>query len=177
MVVSWGWLPVVREVDGVVDEEAFDGGWEGRDERGGHVAVEEVELLETGDTGPRERPSGSGSPGTGRAVPSIVTGVSVSSSHRPSPSDIHRIRRNITVVAPPSDGVFFELVRFAFASALDCAQMVVGQEQEILGCELWNGFISIVRKKEMDSFLQQLYKNVLGWDLIGISNVLTMWFS
>jgi hypothetical protein len=88
--------------------------------------VEEVELLGTGDTGPRERPSGSGSLGMGRAVPSIVTGVSASSSHRPSPSDIHHIRRNIAAVAPPSDGAFFELVRFAFASALDCAQMVVG---------------------------------------------------
>uniref|UniRef100_A0A0A9G6P2 Uncharacterized protein n=1 Tax=Arundo donax TaxID=35708 RepID=A0A0A9G6P2_ARUDO len=49
--------------------------------------------------GPRERPSGSGSPGTGRAVPSIVTGVSASSSHRPSPSAIHRIRRNIAAAA------------------------------------------------------------------------------
>jgi hypothetical protein len=37
---------------GVVDEEAFNGGRGGRDERGGHVAVEEVELLGTGDTAP-----------------------------------------------------------------------------------------------------------------------------
>ena len=67
--------------------------------------------------GPRESPSGKGSPGTGRAVPSIVAGVSASSSHRPSPSDIHRIRRNnIAAVAAGAGPRFFRSGWFDFAS-------------------------------------------------------------
>uniref|UniRef100_A0A0A9F636 Uncharacterized protein n=1 Tax=Arundo donax TaxID=35708 RepID=A0A0A9F636_ARUDO len=48
-----GKRPVVREVEevGVVDGEAVAGGGEGGDERGGHEAVEEVELLGAGDAG------------------------------------------------------------------------------------------------------------------------------
>jgi hypothetical protein len=53
-------------------------------------------------------------------VPSIVTGVSASSSHRPSPSDIHRIRRSNIGAGRR----FFELGGPSdFASASECVQI------------------------------------------------------
>lgn len=55
-----GGLPVVGEMEEVrvMEGEAGAGGGEGGDERGGHEAVEEVELLGAGDAGPPREAEG-----------------------------------------------------------------------------------------------------------------------
>jgi hypothetical protein len=72
-------------------------------------------------------------------VPSIVTGVSASSSHRPSPSVIHRIRRNIAAdaVAPRRAALFLSLL-VSLSRRRRTMQMVVGEEDRGLRMT-WQG--------------------------------------
>jgi hypothetical protein len=119
------WLPVVREVEevGVVDEEAFAGGEEGGDERGGHEAVEEVELLGPGDAGAPRESERQRIPRDGarralhrhrRVRVQLPPPVPV---RHPSHPPQHRRRRRCT----SPGGAFFEFACFAFASASDDA--------------------------------------------------------